>query len=167
MLFESGGDDYYGVMRADVLRRVLPQGSHYHADRTVMAGVALYGPFYQVGEWLYLRRDHPERPQHAHPTVRAWCNNMDPRRGSRLRHPAVRLLVEYVWAYVPAIRGAPLAPRERTECFAYLAQWVAGGAVRASRRALPAHGQPVAATTPGASGFTHIPMTVGPGCGQS
>ena len=50
---------------------------------------------------------------------------MDPRRADRLRHPAVRLYGEYVWAYVSAIRCAPLSVADRRECYRYLAQWLA------------------------------------------
>jgi glycosyltransferase involved in cell wall biosynthesis len=123
MLFANGGDDVYGVMRADVLRRTALHGSHHHADRTITTEIALQGPFYQVPDWLYFRRDHPEREERACPTVRTRCANMDPRRADRLRHPAARLYGEYILAYITAIRRAPLSPAERRECYRYLAQW--------------------------------------------
>ena len=50
---------------------------------------------------------------------------MDPRRADRWRHPAARLYGEYVWAYVSAIRRAPLSAADRRECYRYLAQWLA------------------------------------------
>lgn len=59
MLFEPGGDDFYGVIRADVLRRVKPMDSYHHADRTFVAEIALHGRFHQVPELLYFRRDCP------------------------------------------------------------------------------------------------------------
>jgi glycosyltransferase involved in cell wall biosynthesis len=138
MLFGSGGndngiiraDDEYGVIRTEVLRRVAPLNSYYHADRTIMAGIVLHGPFHQTPDWLYFRRDHADRAQHANPTVHSWCANLDPRRANRLRHPTVRLLAEYVWGYVGAIRTAPLSPADRQECYRHLAQWVAGRALR-------------------------------------
>jgi hypothetical protein len=34
-----------------------------------------------------------------------------------------RLYGEYIWAYIAAIRGAPLSSAERQECYRYLAQW--------------------------------------------
>jgi glycosyltransferase involved in cell wall biosynthesis len=109
MLFGSGGDygiiradDQYGVIRLEVLRRVAPLDSYYHADRMIMTEIALQGPFHQTPQWLYFRRDHSDRPQHACPTVRSWCSNMDPRRANRLRHPTARLLAEYMWGYIAA-----------------------------------------------------------------
>ena len=123
MLFESGGDDYYGIIRTPVVRAVMPQGSFHHADRTLVTELALRGPFYQIPEWLYYRRDHPEQAERAHPTMRARCANMDPRRASRLQNPAARLYGEYLWGFVRAIRHARLAPGERRECYRYLAEW--------------------------------------------
>jgi glycosyltransferase involved in cell wall biosynthesis len=123
LLFDSGGDDDYGVIRTEVLRRTAMKESYHHADRTIIAELALYGRFYQVPDWLYFRRDHPGRAERSHPTVRSRCANMDPRRADRLRHPVVRLYGEYVWAYVRAIRRAPLSAADKRECYRHLARW--------------------------------------------
>ena len=129
LLFDDGGDDDGGVMRIDVLRRTAMKDSYHHSDRTTLTELALYGPFYQVPEWLYFRRDHPERAERACPTTRSRCANMDPRRADRLRHPLVRLYGEYIWAYFAAIRRAPLSSADRRECYRHLAEWLASRAV--------------------------------------
>ena len=124
MLFD-GWDDYtYGVMRRQVLLRTHLFGSHHLADRTINVELSLHGPFYMVPEWMYFRRDHPERTVPY--TVRSRCAYLDPRRANRLRHPVVRLYGEYVWGYVAAILEAPISPRERRECFGHLARWLTG-----------------------------------------
>jgi glycosyltransferase involved in cell wall biosynthesis len=128
-LFADGGDDTGGVMRTAVLRRTPLHGSYHHADRTVITEVSLYGPFYQAPDWLYFRRDHPERAERACPTMRSRCANMDPRRADRLRNPAARLYGEYIWAYVAMIQRAPLSAADRRECYRSLAQWVASRAL--------------------------------------
>jgi glycosyltransferase involved in cell wall biosynthesis len=107
LLHEVGGDDDGGVTRMDVLRRATLLGSYHHSDRTLTAGIALYGPFYNVPDYLYFRRDHAERAERAFKTVRHWCANLDPRRADALRNPAIRLYAEYVWGYVNAIQEAP------------------------------------------------------------
>ena len=131
LLFDSGGDDDGGVMRTEVLRRTAMKESYHHADRTIIAELALHGPFYQVPDWLYFRRDHPERAERACPTIRSRCANMDPRRASRLRNPVAKLYAEYIWGYVAAIRHAPLTGAERRECYQALVQWAASRARRA------------------------------------
>jgi glycosyltransferase involved in cell wall biosynthesis len=132
MLFDDGGDDDGAVIRTSVLRQTPLMNSYHHADRTTVTEIGLHGPFFHVKDWLYFRRDHPERAERACPTMRTRCANMDPRRASRLRHPAIRLYGEYVWAYVAAIQRAPLSPPDRRECYRYLGQWVVS---RASRNA--------------------------------
>jgi glycosyltransferase involved in cell wall biosynthesis len=139
LLFDDGGDDDGGVIRTQVLRQTAMKESYHHADRTIIAELSLYGRFYQVPDWLYFRRDHPERAERACPTVRSRCANMDPRRADRLRHPVVRLYGEYIWAYISMIRRAPLSPADRRECYRHLAQWVAnralpGGASRTAEQ---------------------------------
>jgi hypothetical protein len=111
------------VVRADVLRRVKPHDSYHHADRTFVAEIALHGPFHQVPELLYFRRDHPTRAERANPSKRSRCVNLDPRRAGPL-HPTPRLLAEYVWGFVAAIRRAPLSPADRRTCYRHLAAWM-------------------------------------------
>ncbi|GHJ91342.1 glycosyl transferase [Streptomyces sp. NE5-10] len=127
MLFEPGGDDFYGVIRADVLRRVKPHDSYHHADRTFVSEIGLHGPFHQVPELLYFRRDHPTRAERANPSKRSRCVNLDPRRAGPL-HPTPRLLAEYVWGFVAAIRRAPLSPADRRACYRHLVDWAASRA---------------------------------------
>jgi glycosyltransferase involved in cell wall biosynthesis len=130
ILYAKGGDEGCGVIRMKVLRKTSLLGSYHRADRTITAELVLHGPFYQVPDWLYMRRDHPDRVERACPTVRSRCALLDPRRADRLRHPTVRLYAEYVWAYVAAIQGAPLSYADRHECYRRLMEW-------ASSRALP------------------------------
>ena len=146
LLNDSGGDDDGGVMRKEVLLRTAMKESYHHADRTIIAELALHGPFYQVPEWLYFRRDHPGRAERSHPGVRARCANMDPRRGDPWRNPAVRAARASISGRTSAmIKRAPLTPAERRECYRYLAQWL-------SHRGKPhrpvAAAQPVAESPP-------------------
>jgi len=104
LLFGSGGDDDYGVIRTKVLRRTAMKESYHHADRTIIAELALHGRFYQVPDWLFFRRDHPDRAERANPTVRSRCANMDPRRANEADLPAhVDGLVESVVAGRPKV----------------------------------------------------------------
>src|ERR1700744_966024 len=77
LLGNKWSDDIGGVMRTEVLRRTALHGSYHYADRAIQAEIGLYGPFYQVPDWLYFRRDHPDRAERACPTIRTRCANMD------------------------------------------------------------------------------------------
>jgi glycosyltransferase involved in cell wall biosynthesis len=127
-LFASGGDDDGGVIRTAVLRRTATKESYHHADRTIISELALHGPFYHVPQWLYFRRDCPERAERKHTSIRARCANMDPRRADPVRNPVIRLYAEYVWAYIAAIHRSPLSPEDRRECYKHLASWLASRA---------------------------------------
>jgi glycosyltransferase involved in cell wall biosynthesis len=130
LLFDDGGDDDGGVIRTPVLLRTAMKDSYHHADRTTFTEVGLYGPFHQVPDWLYFRRDHPERAERAHPSVRARCANMDPRRADRLRHPVVRLYGEYLWEYVAMVGRSPLPASEKAACYRHLVEWAGSRALR-------------------------------------
>jgi glycosyltransferase involved in cell wall biosynthesis len=130
--------DEYGVIRASVMRRIAPLGSYHHSDRIVVLELALHGPFHMTPEWLYFRRDHPDRAYKSG-GVRARCEILDPCRANRLLHPTARLLAEYMWGYAAAIRRAPLSPEARRQCYRYLAQWITDRA--AARLAHPGQGR--------------------------
>jgi glycosyltransferase involved in cell wall biosynthesis len=130
MLFDGWDDYMYGVIRTTVLRQTHLYASHHFADRTINTELSLYGPFHLVPEWLYFRREHAgrasEHPDRSSPyTVRSRSAGLDPRRSNRLRHPSIRLYLEYVRAYVTMIRTAPLSAVERRECYIHLSHWVA------------------------------------------
>jgi glycosyltransferase involved in cell wall biosynthesis len=144
MLFD-GWDDYtYGVMRMKALLKTGLHRSHHFADRTINTELCLQGPFYLVPDWLYFRREDPDRTHNY--TVRSRCVYLDPQRASRLRHPVVRLYGEYIWGYAVAIRRAPLSPGDRAQCYRYLGRWLAGRAVPAVSRTL--HGNALHAWEP-------------------
>lgn len=131
LLHTDGGDDFYGVIRTDVLNRIGPHGSYFNADRVFVAGLALYGPFYQVPEVLYFRREHPNRLTRA--TTRDRAAGLDPVRRNRLRHPTVRLYGEYVTGFFRTIRRAPLSATDRWRCNLEVLRWVATVTARIGR----------------------------------
>lgn len=143
MLFD-GWDDYtYGVIRSTALRRMRPHNSFHFADRILNMGMALQGPFCLVPDCLYFRREHTGRPPLS---VRSRCAGLDPRRASRLRHPAARLYAEYIWGYITAIRCAPMPPADRRECYRILIRWMAGRLLPVASRSM--HGGALAAWEP-------------------
>jgi glycosyltransferase involved in cell wall biosynthesis len=79
----------YGVIRSDVLRRTAVLGPYIGSDITLQAELALYGRIWEVPEYLFLRRMHPQaqsamsdedRAKHYDPTASA------PKISSQWRH---------------------------------------------------------------------------------
>jgi glycosyltransferase involved in cell wall biosynthesis len=123
LLYVSGGNDDYGVMYTDVMRRIAPYGAGaYGSDRVFVASMLLQGPFHRVPQILYYRREHPQRASKQSKRERAVI--YDPRRANRLRYPAVRLHVEYVWGFVAAIGRAPLTTAEKVRCWREVGAWL-------------------------------------------
>jgi glycosyltransferase involved in cell wall biosynthesis len=116
LLDTQGGDDIYGVIRMSVLSQVAPFGSYHWADRPFVAELALHGPFHNVPEFLYFRRDHPDRTTRAGMDIRKRCSRLDPARANRWRHPLLRLVGEYVLGFISAIGRAPISRRDRWRC---------------------------------------------------
>jgi glycosyltransferase involved in cell wall biosynthesis len=121
-LYVPGGNDFYGVIRTDVLRRVKPHGTYYNADRTFVTSLCLQGPFVQVPEVLYYRRDHADRASRA-PDRRARAVVLAPERANRWRHPMLRMYVEYGLGFVTGIGQARLGPIASARCLVEVAGW--------------------------------------------
>lgn len=133
MLFDGWVDALFGVVRREVLLRIAPHGSYHFADRTFITELALNGPFYQVPEYLYFRREHAGQSG-GQPTMRGRCSVLDPRRADPLQHPVARLYAEYIWGYVAALRRAPLTPQDRRQCYRYLAHYMVGRVLPVTNR---------------------------------
>ena len=125
LMFTDGGDDFYGVIRTDVMRRIAPHNSYHNAGRKLVAEMSLYGPFHQVPEVMFFRREHPGRGDNLG-SIRRVSTNLDPRREG---HSAARLMAEMVAAYVAAISRAPLSAVERRRCNQVYLEWVAARTV--------------------------------------
>ncbi len=132
--------DEYGVIRSAALHQTGGLGSYHHSDRIVVAELVLRGRFHITPEWLYFRREYADRSYNVSPSVRNRCVILDPARASRLRHPTARLVGEYFWGYVSAIREAPLPDAERRECYRQLARWLGD---RATNRIVTRPLQPI------------------------
>jgi glycosyltransferase involved in cell wall biosynthesis len=139
MLFDGWGDDDGGVIRTKVLRQVAPYDSYHFADRVFITEVGLHGMFYQVPDWLWFRRQHPQQAGVTR-SMRDRCAALDPRRANRFRHPAARLYAEYIWGYAAALKRAPLSSEDRRECYRHLARWVASRALPVAGRVITRSG---------------------------
>ncbi|NMG05885.1 glycosyltransferase family 2 protein [Brasilonema sp. UFV-L1] len=51
----------YGVIRASALRMIPPMGSYGHADGIFLLRLGLVGRFYEISEYLFFARSHPQQ----------------------------------------------------------------------------------------------------------
>ena len=125
LMFTEGGDDFYGVIKTEVMRRMAPHDSYHNAGRKFVAEMSLYGPFYQVPEIMFFRREHPGRGDNLG-SVQQVCSNLDPRRRGQSK---ARLMAEMVASYPVAISRAPLSAVERRRCYRVYLDWIAARTV--------------------------------------
>ena len=102
-----------GLIRASALKRTPLIGNYAGADRILLGELALLGQFFEVPEYLFLRRGHPQRPLAAAVTdseIAAW---LDPAMRREILLPRWRRFFEYL----RAIKRAPLSWSERVRCY--------------------------------------------------
>ena len=63
VLREDGGNDFYGLFRIDVMRRMRPQGTYLHMDRVLVAEASLMGRFCEIPEGVFFRTTSRASPR--------------------------------------------------------------------------------------------------------
>ena len=116
------GVQQYGLIRTDALRAVGGFRMHPHADRVLLAQLALIGSFRELPETLFFYRRHEQASMLAsRPHRYAWF--VDPGSRGRPVFPSWRLLAELV----RAVQRADLPAAEKARCYAHLARWPTRG----------------------------------------
>ena len=113
----------FGLIRADRLRRTPLLGAFAGSDRNLLAELSLHGPFLEVPEILFQRRDHPGTSTRRFPSAKermAWF-----RSDGRI---AVAPTLRRAWGYWDSLSRVPLAPRDRLSCLGVLGKWAAARA---------------------------------------
>lgn len=108
----------FGVIRLDVLKRTPLLGEYVGSDRNLLAELSMHGPFHEVPEYLFLRRDHPGTSTRQYPSAkerRTWFKVEQ--RGPNLP------TVQRAMGYLKSILRAPLAPADRLVCLGILGKW--------------------------------------------
>ncbi len=114
----------FGVIRRSALDRTRLHGSYTGSDRTLLAELALQGPYVEIPETLFHLREHPERSVRGETsrwrqTREAW---FDSSRAGRIVFPHWHRVRDYV----TAVTRTPMPTRDRLRCWAEIATFVAG-----------------------------------------
>lgn len=111
----------FGLIRANVLRKTHLIGNYPSSDKTLVAELALFGPFCGIDDYLFYYRRHEQQSTGTNYSTRrsrrAW---FDPNKANSPSFPMLRLLTEYA----KIIYRAPLELNERVGCFASLSRWI-------------------------------------------
>ncbi len=110
----------FGVVRTDILRQTRLIGAYSSSDRILNAELALYGPFYEIPEVLFFKRNHPDAHWKVHDTRQSRDAWYDPRLSGKKSYPMFRLMREHFHS----IKRAPLDSRERVLCQFSMLWWL-------------------------------------------
>ncbi|WP_428937696.1 glycosyltransferase family 2 protein [Fontivita pretiosa] len=167
--------EFWGVVRAEALRKTPMKGSFPSADRILMSFWALQGRIARVEEYLFLNREHPQRSQRAianrdfrpGSALSRWIGGgptppyewWDPRLKGRIVFPEWR----WVWEYLRAVRMTKLPLRHKLGCYAVMAALYVAFLPRLARDVLIA-GEQLLRRLLSCRGAAPISDTGGPGC---
>lgn len=110
----------FGLIRADVLRKTVLIGGYSSSDMILLAELVLRGEFYEVPEFLFLRRDHEAASVQANRNYQERQVWFDPRNKGKLE------LTHWVWVaeLLRVISRTPLPWYERLLCYAHMQWWL-------------------------------------------
>jgi glycosyltransferase involved in cell wall biosynthesis len=112
--------EIFGMIRADALHRTPLMGNYPHGDGVLLAWLGLLGRFYEVPEYLFYSRRHPDQAGTRLPDRYQWAEWFDPAMKRRIVLPHWRMFGEYL----RAIHGVPIDRWQRLCCYGYMVHWL-------------------------------------------
>jgi len=106
----------FGVIRRSALVMTRLIGKYEGSDIILLAELALLGEFYEIPEYLFFRREHPQMSLRANPTPEKIAVWFDPANRGKLQLPMWRLLREHCLA----IGQTKLSWSEKISCYLQL-----------------------------------------------
>jgi glycosyltransferase involved in cell wall biosynthesis len=107
----------YGLMRADTLKRTKLIGNYLGADIVFLAELTLYGKFFEIPEFLFYRRLHPNAYSSQH-DLKQMLEFYDP-----VAKPRLPLLKwKRSWENLLAVERAPLGITEKLLLLSHIAR---------------------------------------------
>lgn len=110
----------FGVIRASALRGTPLIGNYPSSDIILLAELALLGEYYEVPEYLFLRRDHAQTSVQAHNAFRKRIAWYDPAKKGKLH------LTRWKWFFehLAVIKRVQMTWDDRVRCYIQMAKWV-------------------------------------------
>lgn len=110
----------FGLIRLDTLQKTARMGIYPSSDLVLLGELTLYGEFFEIPQYLFLKRDHPNTSVRAHRAFRNRIAWYDPTKKGKLH------LTRWKWftEYVSAIARSPINSGEKTRCYLLLSKWL-------------------------------------------
>jgi glycosyltransferase involved in cell wall biosynthesis len=109
----------FGVIRRDFLQKTPLIGPYVGSDRNLLAELGLFGRLYEIQEYLFSRRDHPQASisKYDRQDRLKW---FDPQKMNRIQLLHLRTGIEYF----KSVARVPLPWSARRECYRIIAFWL-------------------------------------------
>jgi len=110
----------FGMIRIEALRKTRLIGSFRASDMILLAELALLGKFYELPEYLFFRRDHPQSSMRAYSKGErvAW---FDPHHRNRYQNFYWTIFIEYLRSIHNVQSG--LSTTDKLRCYWEVARW--------------------------------------------
>ena len=110
----------FGIMRREMLAKTRLIGKYTGSDTPLIAEIALRGKIYEVPEYLFCYRVHPDQSWGSKKSRRAQQSWYDPKRTGTITFPVWRVLLEHE----RAIWRVPMGLKDRIKLHGVMASWV-------------------------------------------
>lgn len=99
----------YGLVRMEILRKTPLLGNFVWSDMVMFGELALHGPFFEIPDILFFRREHPERAMQVNRDAKSLSTWNDPRKSGGQIAPTWKVFAEHI----ASLFRVPLTPGER------------------------------------------------------
>lgn len=113
-------EEVFGMARRDILAKTKLIAPYSDSDRTLLAELGLYGPFYEIEEALFLHRLHDNGSVVVNPDRQSRTAWFDTSKAGKLVFPSWRQLGELL----AVIWRTPIGWQERIYCYMHMLSWV-------------------------------------------
>jgi glycosyltransferase involved in cell wall biosynthesis len=112
--------EIFGLIRSNILKMTRLFGDFSPADKILLGELALYGPFFEISEYLFLHREHPHRSAKLHRDHYSYTTWWAPSRANEIIFPTWRLFFEQL----SAINKGPLNRKDKIKCYLQMTKWI-------------------------------------------
>lgn len=117
---QSKCEEVFGLIRSSILARTRLIAAYSDSDRTLLAELGLYGPFYEIAEPLFLHRIHDRGSVMVNPDRQSRMTWFDTAKSGRMVFPNWQQLADLL----SVIWRSPVTWPERMRCFLHMLSWV-------------------------------------------
>lgn len=110
----------FGLIRSSILKKTKRIGNYSSSDRVLLGKLALLGRFFEIPEFLFFSRDHPQQHWKIYPNRHSRQVWYDPAKKGKITFPHWKLLLEHFIS----IKHASLNFNKQIKCYIILVWWM-------------------------------------------